>query len=149
MRTSFHPFASYQFPNLGLLLAIVQGRVREGLELCEEALEAAFYDPEMYLNLARVHLRTGWRSQAAKVLRNGLRIVPDDPRLLEEIGRVSPRAHKPLPFLDRDHFVNLHLGRLRAWMLRRLERSRPQKRSRLRHGRRAYPRRALGLRNTT
>jgi hypothetical protein len=130
----------------GLLLAIVKGKVREGLELCESALEAAFYDPEMYLNLARLHIRTGWKSQAAKVLRNGLRIDPGDPGLLEEIRRVSPRAERTLPFLDRDHFVNHHLGKLRGWVRHRLERAGPLKRLRPRHNRRVYPRRFVAQR---
>lgn len=130
----------------GLLLAIVKGRVREGLELCESALETAFYDPEMYLNLARLHFRTGWKSQAVKVLRNGLRIDPGDPDLLQEIRRVSPRSDRPLSFFDRDHFLNHHLGRLRGWLRNRLERARPLKRHRSRHNRRVYPRRAVAQR---
>lgn len=131
----------------GLLLAITKGKVREGLELCECALEVAFYDPEMYLNLARLHVRTGWKSQAAKVLRNGLRIDPGHPGLLREIRRVSPRAAPPLPFLDREHFVNHHLGKLRGWLHLRLERARLLKRLRLPPNRRADRRRAAPRRS--
>lgn len=101
----------------GLLLAIVRAHVREGLELCERALEVAWYDPEMYLNLARLHFYTGWQSRATEVLRMGLRIDPGDRRLLSEIQRVSIRNKPALGFLDRGHALNRVLGRLRSRFL--------------------------------
>ena len=98
----------------GLLIATEEGDVKSGLAWCERAVEIAFYDVQMYINLARLHEQTGWRSQAAKVLREGLRQDPGNPRLLAEINRVSPRRHDIVPLLPREHVVNKTIGKLRA-----------------------------------
>jgi tetratricopeptide (TPR) repeat protein len=97
----------------GLLLATEEGDVRTGLGWCERAVEIAFYDPQMYINLARLHERTGWQSQAAEVLRRGLRMDPGNARLLAEINRISPRTPDAIPSLPRTHPVNKALGKLR------------------------------------
>jgi len=94
----------------GLLMATVNGRVREGLELCERAMDVGFIDPLVHLNLARLHHSVGRRTRAARVLRKGLQMAPDHPGLLQEIKRISPRAKPPLGFLDRDHALNRYLG---------------------------------------
>ena len=98
----------------GLLVATEEGDVKTGLGWCERAVEVAFYDPQMYINLARLHERTGWKTQAAQVLRKGLRIDPGDEKLLAEIERVSPRTPSAIPALKRGHVVNRTLGKLRA-----------------------------------
>lgn len=98
----------------GLLAATIEGDVKTGLAWCERAVEMAFYDPQMYVNLARLHERTGWKSQAAKVLRKGLRIDPENEKLLAEINRVSPRTPDAFPALPRSHVLNKTIGKLRA-----------------------------------
>jgi hypothetical protein len=98
----------------GLVLATEEGDVKTGLAWCERALELAFYDPQMYINLARLHEQTGWKTQAAQVLRKGLRINPGNKKLLAEINRVSPRTPNAIRGLPRNHPVNRYLGKLRA-----------------------------------
>jgi Tfp pilus assembly protein PilF len=98
----------------GLLVATEEGDVKTGLAWCERAVEMAFYDPQMYVNLARLHERTGWKTQAAQVLRKGLRIDPDNEKLLVEINRVSPRTPDVIPALPRDHVINRTLGKMRS-----------------------------------
>ena len=98
----------------GLLVATEQGDVKTGLRWCELAVEIAFYDPQMYINLARLHERSGWKTQAAQVLRKGLRVDPSDEKLLAEIERVSPRTPSVIPALKRGHVVNRTLGKLRS-----------------------------------
>jgi predicted Zn-dependent protease len=106
----------------GLVMAVAEGKVKGGLELCERAVEVASYDPQTFLNLARLHAETGWKSRAAEVLRRGLRVHPDDRTLLRELNRVNPRSKPPLGFLERNHLVNKHLGILRAHLGRAGER---------------------------
>ena len=98
----------------GLLVATEEGDVKTGLGWCERAVEIAFYDAQMYLNLARLHERTGWKTQATQVLRKGLRINPGNEKLLVEINRVSPRTPDVIPDLPRKPIVNRTLGKLRA-----------------------------------
>ncbi len=98
----------------GYLVATEEGDVKTGLRWCERAVEMAFYDAEMYVNLARLHERTGWKTQATQVLRQGLRIDPGNKKLLVEINRVSPRTPDAIPALPRGHILNRTLGKLRA-----------------------------------
>lgn len=98
----------------GLLVATQEGDIKTGLQWCERAVEMAFYDAQMYINLARLHEQTGWKSQAAQVLRKGLRIDPGNEKLLVEINRVSPRTPDAVPALPRDHVINRTLGKMRA-----------------------------------
>ena len=98
----------------GLLTATVKGRRREGLQLCERAMALGGNEPEFAANLARLYELTGERTKAVVVLRRGLRETPDDPRMLEQINRLSPRQVPPLSFLSRDHFLNRHLSTLLA-----------------------------------
>jgi hypothetical protein len=97
----------------GFAVATEEGDVKTGLAWCERALELAFYDPQMYINLARLHEQTGWKTQAAQVLRKGLRVNPGNRKLLAEINRVSPRTPNAFPSLPRNHPVNRYFGRLK------------------------------------
>ena len=98
----------------GLLVATQQDDVKTGLAWCERAIEMAFYDAQMYINLARLHEHSGWKTQAAQVLRKGLRIDPGNEKLLVEINRVSPRTPDAEPALPRDHVINRTIGKMRA-----------------------------------
>ena len=98
----------------GLVVATEEGDVKTGLAWCERALELAFYDPQMYINLARLHEQTGWKTQAAQVLRKGLRIDPGNKRLLAEVNRVNPRTPNAVRGLPRNHPVNRYLGKLKS-----------------------------------
>jgi tetratricopeptide (TPR) repeat protein len=102
----------------GLLIGISERNVQEGLKLCEKAVEEAYYDPEMYLNLATLHARTGKRSRATQVLLKGLRVDPENPALLRQIARVNPRSAPMLPFLSRKHPLNKYLGLARSRLFR-------------------------------
>ena len=94
----------------GLLEATLNGKVDEGIKLCERALDLGFTDPRIHLNLARVHCSVGRVSKAVDVLRNGMRTLPGDAGLLREIQRLSPRNKPPLGFLNREHVLNKYLG---------------------------------------
>lgn len=100
----------------GLLSVLTRRDVIQGLEMCEQAAVLGAYDPLVFLNLARVHVATGFRTQAVTTLRRGLRVHPQDPELLAEIERLSPRRAKVIRGLDRAHFANRVLGVLASKM---------------------------------
>jgi predicted Zn-dependent protease len=104
----------------GLLTALADGRIEEGRKLCEKAVKTAFYDSQMYLNLAKVHFRAGQKARAVTVLRKGMRVDPDDHALRRELARISPRATPALDFLHRGHPVNKFFGLTRARVSRLL-----------------------------
>ena len=103
----------------GLSIGLAEGKLEEGTRLCVRAVRAAPYDPQMYLNLARVHFRARRNSLAVDVLRKGLRIDEDNRALLRELERINPRRTPPLDFLSRSHPVNRYIGltRARLWRL--------------------------------
>lgn len=98
----------------GLLMAVREKRVREGLELCERAVYDAPEASEAHRNLARLHAATGWRTRAADVLRSGLLHLPGDPGLIQELRRMSPRRKPFFSFLNRDNPLNKYVGLLRS-----------------------------------
>lgn len=106
----------------GLLIATVEGKVSDGRILCELAVKEASDNPEVYLNLAKVHSWNGQPQRAVEVLRKGIHKMPQEPSLRREIQRVSPRSIPPVFFLHRSHPVNKYIGRTRARLSRQLAR---------------------------
>jgi Flp pilus assembly protein TadD len=97
---------------LGLCLAMVDGKVREGLRLCEKAVEREFFRPELFLNLGRVYLMSGNRKKAHTVFRKGLAIDKDNLEIRYELERMGIRKPPVLPFLDRRNTVNKLAGKV-------------------------------------
>lgn len=97
----------------GLGLALVEGRFSKALELCRSAAKDEFYNPRLYLNLARAHLCFGFKAEGVRYLRRGLMIDPGDAALRAEYDRLGVRRPPVLRFLPRRHPVNRLLGRLR------------------------------------
>jgi hypothetical protein len=106
----------------GLLTATVRGKPREGRKICQRAVALGSYEPQIFLNLVRVHETLDELDKAAEVLRDGIRRNLGDRRLLREIERISPRKAPPLSRLHRDHFLNRHLAILIARVTKRLPR---------------------------
>ena len=103
-------FLSY----LGCAVARTQGRVSEGLALCEQAVKVEFYQPENWANLAEVLLLSGRRSEAINAVEQGMDI---DSRLgrLDRIHRRLGRRREPMVrFLPRSNLVNHLLGLVRS-----------------------------------
>lgn len=98
----------------GLCLAMATGRLSEAMEICEEAVEAEFYNPDLYLNLGRVYLKAGDRSKAFGAMVGGLQLNPRHPGLIRAIRRLGLRRRPTVRFLARTHLVNRLLGKLLA-----------------------------------
>jgi hypothetical protein len=98
---------------LGYAVALCQRQIREGVRLCEHAVKVEFYQPENYLNLARVYLLADQRRKAAQVLARGLAIDPEHKGLRNLAKHMGRRRRPVIPFLSRGSFLNRILGRLR------------------------------------
>src|SRR5262245_40046229 len=48
----------------GVALAMASGKLSEGRRFCERSIQLEPYEPEHYLNLARIHRRSGDRGGA-------------------------------------------------------------------------------------
>ncbi len=98
----------------GLCLAMTSYRVEEGREICENAVRAEFYNPDLYLNLGKVYLKAGDRGLAFETLVRGLQLNPRHPDLVKEVRRLGVRRRPIVGFLSRSHPLNRMLGRLQA-----------------------------------
>lgn len=97
----------------GLSLALAERRLDRALELCRSAAKEEFFNPELYHNLARVHLAFGFKAEAIRYLRRGLMIEPAHPPMQADLARLGRRGRPVLGFLPRRHPVNRLLGRVR------------------------------------
>lgn len=112
---------------MGAAMARVEGRRRDGMELCRYALKLGPQEAENYLNIASVYLMLGRRGPAVRAVEYGLVLRPNHVRLnemREELGVRQPPAFTTLP---RTHPLNSMSGRARAW-LRRLRRAADERR---------------------
>jgi len=98
----------------GLSLSLAAGRTQEAVEMCERALSVEFYNPDLYLNVARVYMAAGERRRAHKALCQGLRIEKGHTGLISEIRRMGLRRRPLFGFLPRNHPINVLTGRLVA-----------------------------------
>jgi tetratricopeptide (TPR) repeat protein len=96
----------------GVTLVLVERNSALGLSLCEQALRPG-PDPELLLNLARVHLALNSRERAVRALQRGLQVAPGDAALLAAQRALGTRSSPVLSFLSRGHPLNRLLGRLR------------------------------------
>jgi tetratricopeptide (TPR) repeat protein len=99
----------------GLGLALVERRFDRALELCRSAAKEEFFNPDLYHNLANVHLAFGFKAEAIRYLRRGLMIDPGSAVMQSELRELGTRARPSLGFLPRRHPVNRLIGRLRRW----------------------------------
>lgn len=98
---------------LGVAIARALRDFEESRVLCESAAKQEFFNPDLYLNLSRVYLEFGRKSEALRYLRRGQMIDPGHElihRTIEELGR---RRMPIVPFLPRRHLVNRALGTAR------------------------------------
>jgi tetratricopeptide (TPR) repeat protein len=95
----------------GLGLALVERRFDRALELCRSAAKEEFFNPELYHNLARVHLAFGFKAEAIRYLRRGLMIDPGNAAMLAQLNDLGLRRRPVLSFLPRRHPINRLLGR--------------------------------------
>jgi tetratricopeptide (TPR) repeat protein len=118
----------YYLSFLGVCIARAQKKWDEALELCQGALRMKRTEPQLYLNLAEVYASAGRRDEAIHILDGGLTYCGPDTRIRRARSRFGTRGSAILPFLDRHHFLNKNLGRIRhsfsQWLLGQGTRSR-------------------------
>ena len=110
------PGAFYSY--LGYGVARYQRKLGLGLALARHATEEKFFEPDNFLNLARVQLLMGNRRQAYRSLAEGLKLDPKHQALREVLRHMGWRKRPVLAFLSRTNPLNLLLGRVRHSMAR-------------------------------
>jgi Flp pilus assembly protein TadD len=104
---------AYYLSFLGVSEARGQKNWAAAAGLCETALSLKRNEAQLYLNLAEVYMSAGRREDAVAILDKGLIYLIDDPRIRRARSKLGRRRSSVLPFLERGHFLNRSLGKLR------------------------------------
>ncbi|MCP4037453.1 MAG: hypothetical protein GY733_10990 [bacterium] len=95
---------------LGVCVAISERRFEDAVALCTSASKQEFFNPEVYLNLARVYLHFGFKVEGRRFLLRGQMIDPANEQIAAVLATLGQRVEPVLRFLPRRHFVNRWLG---------------------------------------
>ncbi len=98
----------------GLCVAMVRHRHKEALDYCEISLNRDVTNPDHRANAALVYLSRNDRRRAVKQLYAGLRLAPTNQRINQILSDIGRRRPPVVRFLNRDHPVNVWLGRMRT-----------------------------------
>jgi Flp pilus assembly protein TadD len=104
------PQNPYYMSFVGLSLARAEMRSAPALKLCETALSMKRNEAQLYLNLAEVYVSAERREDALITLDRALASLGRDVRILRARRKLGRRRSPVLPFLEREHFLNRHLG---------------------------------------
>ena len=96
----------------GLALARDAGQLREGAELCRQAIALEFFNADLCWNYGRVLLLSDRRKEAYAAFVKGLSVQMNHQEILHELGRMGWRKRPLIGFLSRAHPINAALGRL-------------------------------------
>ena len=96
---------------LGYCIARQRGQHRKGLELCQESLAVEPDNPVHFLNLGRIYLAKGDKSEALQTWRQGM-TKGGSPELMQELERLGTRNRPALLSLARSNPLNRYLGLL-------------------------------------
>lgn len=100
-----------------LALALVRGQFLGAAELARAAVRQEFYNPDLYLNLARIYLTFDMKSDAIRFLRRGLMVEPDNEQIQTRLVELGVRRRPLFRFLPRNHVFNRLLGRVQSRVL--------------------------------
>jgi Flp pilus assembly protein TadD len=108
---------------LGVAVARAHRKWPAAVKFCEMAIALRRNEAQLYLNLAEVYVSAGRRDDAIEILDSALQHCPGDTRIGKVRGSLGKRGSPVLPFLERGHFLNWGLGKLRHRALARLGKS--------------------------
>jgi tetratricopeptide (TPR) repeat protein len=107
----------------GLCLARLETNYAEALRLCKRATQQDPYDPTLMVNLGKVYRLIGDRGAAYRSLRAAWALDRRHHPTMLELARMGMRRRPVITWLARDHFLNILLGKLRARMMRFMNRA--------------------------
>jgi tetratricopeptide (TPR) repeat protein len=105
----------------GLCLGLVERDFQQSAELCRSAARQEFFNPSLYLNLGRLHLTFGFKSEGVRYLQRGKMIDPGNVEIEHELAELGRRDPPIIQFLPRRHILNRWLGLVRHHMSQRAE----------------------------
>jgi hypothetical protein len=110
---------SAYFSYMGYALAKQRNQIAQGIKLCRHAIKLEFFQSENYVNLARTCLLSEkYRREAWEAVREGLRMDPEHPELLDLERKLGSRKPPVIGFLGRNNPLNRLLGSMRHLLSR-------------------------------
>jgi Flp pilus assembly protein TadD len=103
----------YYLSFTGLSVSRARQKWVDPVALCETALSLKRNETQLYLNLAEVYESARRQDDAVLVLEKGLIYCKGDNRIARARANLGRRRPPVLPSLDRGHFLNRTLGKLR------------------------------------
>jgi len=98
-------FSSY----MAFCIAKERGQFQLAVTLCEKAIAREPQNPLHYLNLGKIYLFAGKKSEAVRTFREGL-ARESNQHIIEELDKLETRKPPVFSFLDRDNPINRLLG---------------------------------------
>lgn len=94
---------------LAFCIARERGQFKKAISMCEEAMKEEPENSVHYLNLGRVYLLSGQRTDAMQILREGLH-HEENKDIVDELIKLGMRKPPVIPFFERDNLLNKYLG---------------------------------------
>ena len=93
-------------------IAAADGDHDKAVSLCLIAANKEFYSPDIYLNLGKIFLLNGQKSNAIKTFRKGLSYDTSGGMIMSEMKNLGLRRKRIIVFLSRQNMINRFLGKL-------------------------------------
>jgi tetratricopeptide (TPR) repeat protein len=103
----------------GLCLARVEGKRKQGAELCQKAIQLQSYEGRHRAHLVRIYIAAQNRKKAVETLDDSLRRLRNDPELIRVRQEIGYRQAPQLTFLSRRNPINKFFGLYAARLARR------------------------------
>jgi tetratricopeptide (TPR) repeat protein len=96
----------------GFCLARDGNRVREGTELCRQAIALEFFNADLFWNYGRVLLLSDRKKDAFTAFVKGLSVQRNHTEIVRELSLMGWRKPPPLSFLPRGNPINVAIGKM-------------------------------------
>ena len=102
----------------GLATALSEKNPQVGVELCTRAIKMDCTAADYYLNLGKVYSKIKNRNKAMETFKIGLKHDNSNKKIIAEFDKIGQRKSPALPFLSRDNFFNIYLGKLKSFLIK-------------------------------
>lgn len=106
------PTNSLYISHLGLCIGM-QGNMIAGEHMCRKAISLSPFVPIHFVNLGRVLLKENRRQEAREAFVRAYELDNTNAPAALELSRMGIRKRPVLPFLSRNHPLNVFLGKVR------------------------------------
>jgi Flp pilus assembly protein TadD len=110
---ALHHHNPYYLSFLGVAVGRSERKWQDAVRFCEAAISSKRSEAQLYLNLAEVYVCAGRRDDAIAALDKGLIYFSSDTRMKRARADLGKRSSPIIPFLERGHFLNRSLGKIR------------------------------------